>query len=70
MRRIDRIRAMSVYEMADALMATDVIDNINACPSRSECNQALDKNEKVLEEKCRKCLIEWLKEDPHEQKQK
>ncbi len=67
MRRIDQIRAMPVYEMADALMAAGADQNFDYCPSTEECTDLLDKNEEVPQEMCRKCLIEWLREDPHEE---
>ena len=53
--RIERIRSMSVEEMADKIMENDyAIVAFDFCQRFDECR------EDIPEEECRKCLIQWL----------
>lgn len=57
MRRIDRIRSMSVYEMADAIIEHRA-DEI-PCPSKEECTDYYDAHGELPPGGCRECLIEF-----------
>lgn len=63
MRRIDRIRSMSVTEMADALMETEMVDEIEFCQNKKNCMEKNDSGEGVLPETCKGCLVKWLMEE-------
>lgn len=59
--RYERIRSMSVEEMADKILASEISTAIDFCQDFSaEC-------EKISESECRKCLIQYLN-SPVEQK--
>lgn len=59
--RIDYIHSMSVEEMADKILASEISTAIDFCQDYSaEC-------EKISESECRKCLIQYLN-SPVEQK--
>lgn len=58
MRRIDRIRMMSVSEMADAIM-----EAVGYCPVTQECDGGREDSGQAPQAMCRKCLIKWLMEE-------
>lgn len=68
MRRVDQIKNMSAYEMADWMIGAGIDGDIDYCPNKKEC---VDYEEIYGDLPigdlpiggCRQCLIEWLKED-------
>lgn len=56
MKRIEKIKSMTVEELADAIMEQNIDENINFCKSKEECWEEFE----IPKEECRKCLIEWL----------
>lgn len=58
MRRVDRIRSMSVYEMADVLLDTGMVDEIGFCQNKKICMERNDSGEGVPLEDCKACLVE------------
>lgn len=63
MRRIDRIRSMSVHELADMLIENGMDGNIEFCPSSQECDDYEQEHGETSDEMCRECLIKWLMEE-------
>lgn len=65
MTNADRIRAMSDEEL------TDIIYDLNMagtfCTNRKECEELLD-NDKLTDDMCKKCLLEWLRKPVEEPK--
>lgn len=63
MKRIDRIRALTVSEMAELILESDYIadDNLDFCPNK--CKEKLDADIPIEEEDCKQCLIRWLMEE-------
>lgn len=59
-RRIDRIRSMSVYEMADALKETGMDNCIEFCSSTKEYSDYMEEHGEATDAMCRECLIKWL----------
>lgn len=57
--RIEHFRSMSVEEIADVIMASEISTDINFCTDDEECKEMLDRGE-IDEKKCKKCLIKWL----------
>lgn len=58
----DRIRAMSDEELAKVMVATFVDEQIHYCQNKQECNDAMDRGEIIVDEKCIWCLVEWLRQ--------
>lgn len=58
--RIERIRSMSVEEMADKILASEISTILDFCQNFSECENILANGEEISEEMCKKCLIQWL----------
>ena len=63
MRRIDRIRSMSVHELADMLIENGIDIHISFCPSAEECGDYEEKHGELPPGGCRECLIKWLMEE-------
>lgn len=63
MKRIDRIRAMTVSEMAELILESDCIadDNLDFCPNK--CIKKLNTDIPIEKEDCKQCLIRWLMEE-------
>lgn len=66
MRRIDRVRSMSIYEMADTLIETGMDNCIEFCTSTEECENYTEEHGEVTDAMCRECLIKWLEGETHE----
>ena len=63
----DMIRAMSVEELAALLYdGVAVDDKLHFCQTRQECNDAIDRDELIPDEKCVECLLEWLRKPAEE----
>lgn len=62
MKRIERLRNMSVTELADAILKSGFDEKIDFCDSNHSCGELED----IPEEMCRKCLIEWLMKEENE----
>lgn len=65
MTNADKIRSMSVEELADAMIMLDVrsSEKIPFCISHRKCTDMLDAGEAILDEMCRQCLIGWLQRE-------
>ncbi|WP_283685196.1 hypothetical protein [Parablautia sp. Marseille-Q6255] len=59
--RIDRIRTMSVSEMADVILDNEYIEDADMGFCKSTCNLD-DYADGATKEACRKCVIRWLLE--------
>lgn len=63
----DRIRSMSDEELAEKLYCfTDIDCKIAYCKNLSECEKLLDAEDGIPEAKCKRCLLEWLKQPAEE----
>lgn len=60
MTREDNIRRMV---QTDGLGRFLIESGIDYCADKPECDEKLDNGETVPDDWCRKCLIEWLKEE-------
>lgn len=65
MTNADKIRSMSVEELADAMIMLDVRsgEKIPFCISHRKCIDMLDAGEAIPDEMCRQCLIDWLQKE-------
>ncbi len=66
----DRIRAMSDEELAEKMMThvnREIADIVPFCKNLIECQKKLDAGERISDEICKKCLIEWLQSESEEQ---
>lgn len=65
MTNADKIRSMSVEELADAMIMLDVrsSEKIPFCTNNQKCIDVLDASEAIPDEKCRQCLIGWLRKE-------
>lgn len=58
---VDRIRAMSDEQLADAMLKfPDVCEQIGFCKNDILCNETLDRGELIEPEMCKRCLMNWL----------
>jgi len=62
----DRIRGMSDEELAELLRDTVNLGGPEYCKSQPECDRLLDTDEGIPEERCRKCLLDWLRQPVEE----
>lgn len=62
----DRIRSMSDEELAAAMTATFVDEQIHYCQNKQECIDAMDRGDIVADEKCISCLVAWLRQPAEE----
>jgi hypothetical protein len=63
----DRIRAMSDKELAKMLSGFCILDSpIPFCQNLPECEDLLDTEDGVPEEKCIGCLLNWLQQPAEE----
>lgn len=58
--RYERIHSMSVEELADKILASDICSNIDSCQEFPKCQNLIEKGEEIPDEMCKKCLIQWL----------
>ena len=59
----DRIRAMSDEELAEKLYCfTDIDCKILCCKNLAECEKMIDTEDGIPDDKCKRCLLEWLKQ--------
>lgn len=65
MTRGDNIRRMLETDegLADFFIEHGISDSIVFCTNKPECDEKLDSGETVPDDWCRKCLIEWIKEE-------
>lgn len=70
MTNADKIRSMSVEELADAMIMLNVgsSEKIPFCISHQKCTDMLDAGEAIPDEMCRQCLIDWLQKEEKEKK--
>ena len=66
--RIECIRSMSVEEMADKILASEISTSIDFCQEFSECQNLNEKGEEIPDEMCKKCLVKWLNSPVEQQK--
>ena len=64
---IEKIRSMSVEELADKILASEVSTMFDFYQNFSECEKRIEKGEELPDEMCKKCLVKWLN-SPEEQK--
>lgn len=58
----DRIRAMSDEELAEEIITRGLDDHFSFCQNRQECNEAIGRDEDIPEDKCKECLVAWLRQ--------
>lgn len=58
--RIEKIHSMSVEEIADRILASEISALLDFCQEFSECQNLNEKGEEIPDEMCKKCLIQWL----------
>ena len=65
MTNADKIRSMSVEELADVMIMLDASssEKIPFCISYRKCTDMLDAGEAIPDEMCRQCLIDWLQKE-------
>lgn len=63
----DRIRAMSDEELAVFIRRTVNLDGPNYCVNLPECNELLETTDGIPDEKCRACLMNWLRAEAKEE---
>lgn len=64
MNNFERIRAMSMEEMADAMLTVDEIgETVPFCSNSNRCQEAIESGELVTKEMCKQCLIAWLQSE-------
>lgn len=66
--RIEHIHSMSVEEMADKILASEISTTIDFCQEFSECQDLNEKGEEIPDEMCKKCLVKWLNSPVEQQK--
>lgn len=65
--QFDRIKAMPVEELAEAMLKIkDINELIPFCGKSTRCDDILDAGELVPEEMCRQCMVEWLQSEVEE----
>ena len=62
MKRIDRIRQMTIEELAELLMTGDISESIPYCNEDGPCTADTD-FDKLPEDACKQCMIRWLQEE-------
>lgn len=59
----DRIRAMSDEELAQELLQFNTLaESVPFCRNLAECDELLDTEDGIPEEKCKHCLLNWLRQ--------
>lgn len=64
----DRIRYMSDEEMAKMIQKYVSLDSSEYCKNNSECENILDNGETIPDEKCEKCIVQWLQSEAESEK--
>ena len=63
MTNADRIRAMDDEDLAEVLLLFNHLEcRIPFCKNLPQCEELLDTEEGVPEEKCKQCLLDWLRQ--------
>jgi hypothetical protein len=62
----DRIRAMSDEELAAMLYSFEDLEMPDYCQRKKECDDMLDGDIDIPDEKCINCLIDWLRQQERE----
>lgn len=64
----DRIRSMSIEELANAIYGMDEPPKfaLPFCGNSDRCIDAIDSDEGVPDEMCRQCLMDWLNAESEE----
>lgn len=60
MTRGERIRSMTNEELAEEILECGIDGQIEFCQGREECIG----EKEIPEEWCRRCIVEWLENDP------
>ena len=69
MTNADKIRAMTMDELADAMLKIDNIDAVAPfCGNSDRCSEILDAGELIPEGMCKQCLMNWLQAEAEEKK--
>lgn len=59
----DRIRMMSDEELAQKLLQFNTLEeSVPFCRNLAECDELLDTEDGIPEEKCKQCLLNWLRQ--------
>jgi hypothetical protein len=59
----DRIRAASDEELAQKLLQFNTLEeSVPFCRNLAECDELLDTEDGIPEEKCKQCLLNWLRQ--------
>lgn len=67
MNNIDRIKAMPVEELAEAMLKINDIDTaVPFCENSTRCEEFLDAGELITKEMCKQCLMAWLQSEVEE----
>lgn len=66
--RIECMRSMSVDELADKVLTSEVGSMIDFCQNFSKCENIMERNEEIPDEMCKKCLVKWLNSPVERQK--
>lgn len=61
MTRGDKIRNMTDEQLVEFAFENGVDDCFRFCKNKEECEYDMDRKE--LEEKCKQCMLEWIKEE-------
>lgn len=60
MTRGDKFRSMTDEQIVDVMFDTEMDDLIDFCQNLPECDNP---DGKIPEERCKKCMMEWLQEE-------
>lgn len=62
--QFDRIKAMSIEEMADAMLeVSDIDETVPFCGNCTRCYEIMDAGELIPKEMCKQCLLAWLQSE-------
>lgn len=63
----DKIRSMSDEELAAYLRELECLERDDYCRNIPECDELLKTPDGIPEEKCRRCLVDWLRQPAKEE---
>ncbi len=63
MTNFERIKAMSIQEVASVLLAWEDLRLPNYCQNLPECEADLEADRLIPEERCIKCVMKWLEKE-------
>ena len=64
MNNFERIRAMSMEEMADAMLTVNEIgETVPFCSNSNRCQEYLNTGELIPQGMCKQCLMAWLQSE-------